>query len=319
MTTTHPMKRVLITGAEGFCGRYLCRHLLDEYPAAEIYGVDVCESSSILPSGSYAKVDISAPNAIDKIIAQFQPDTIFHLAGTFDQSDLGLLYRINVLGTEELLKAASKNLKKVRVVLASSAAVYGFVKAENNPMDENEKVSPVTHYGVSKSTMEMVGGMYGRKYEGMDVVTARLFNMIGDGLSLNLLPGRLVREIAAASAQGGSKKITVGNTQGVRDFVDVRDAVAALIHIAMCGKSGSVYNVGSGKGTRIRELIDMFIGNISPDIEVVVDKGLYKESDPEMIVADVSKIQAHTGWKPAIRIENSVVDIVRNKNTPCKV
>ena len=104
----------------------------------------------------------------------------------------------------------------------------------------------------------------------------------------------------------GKKKIKVGNINSLRDFLDVRDAVKAYILLAQKGKNNNIYNIGSGIGTKIKDLIELFVRNVNSDIQIISDPELYKKNDPEIIVADISKIQKQTGWKPSIPLESTL-------------
>jgi len=304
--------RVLITGVAGFSGKYLSSYLPKEYPEAEVWGIDICKKPPSLSSINFMKSDITDYDNIKRAIARIQPNTIFHLAGTFDCGNLMSLYQVNVIGTEYLLRAAVHLSKKIRIVLASSAAVYGTVLPEENPVKEEKKVNPVSHYGISKLAMEMIGTMYGQRENNLEVIIARTFNLIGYGLSPLLFPGKLAKEIQELSKSQERKTLKVGNTSTIRDFIDVKDAVKALALLAIHGKKNNAYNIGSGVGNKIKDLIDLFIDNVDHDIDILIDRNLFRKSDPEIVLADISKIKNHTGWKPEIKLDKSVLDIIKH-------
>ena len=303
--------RVLITGVAGFSGKYLSSYLSKEHPAAEVWGIDISEQLPSLSSINFMKSDITDYDNIKKAIARIHPDTIFHLAGTFDCGNLMSLYQVNVIGTEYLFRAAVRLSKKIQIILASSASVYGTVLPEENPVSEEKKVNPVSHYGISKLAMEMIGTMYGQRENNLEVIIARTFNLIGYGLSPILLPGKLAKEIQELSKSQERKTLKVGNISTVRDFIDVRDAVKALALLAIHGKENNSYNIGSGVGNKIKDLINLFIDNVDPNIEILTDRNLFKDSDPDIVLADISKIKSHTGWKPEIKLDKSVLDIIK--------
>lgn len=303
--------QVLITGVAGFSGKYLSSYLPKEYLEAEVWGIDISEQPLALSSINFIKSDITDYDNIKRAVARIQPDTIFHLAGTFDCGNLMSLYQVNVIGTEYLLRAATCLSKKIRIVLASSAAVYGTVLPEENPVKEEKKVNPVSHYGISKLAMEMIGSMYGQRENNLEIIIARTFNLIGYGLSPILLPGKLAKEIQELSKSQERKPLKVGNTNTIRDFIDVRDAVKALALLAIHAKENNAYNIGSGIGNKIKDLINLFIDKVDPGIEVLTDRNLFKKSDPDIVTADISKIKSHTGWKPEIKLDKSVLDIIK--------
>ncbi len=304
--------RVLITGAAGFTGKYLSSYLPEKYPEAEVWGIDISEQPISLSSINFVKSDITDYDNIKRAIVRIQPDIIFHLAGTFDYGNLMSLYRVNVIGTEYLLRATAYLSKKIRIILASSASVYGTVLPEENPVKEENKLNPVSHYGISKLVMEKIGTMYGQRENNLEVIIARTFNLIGYGLSPILLPGKLAKEIQELSKSQERKTLKVGNTNTIRDFIDVRDAVKALALLAIHAKENNAYNIGSGVGNKIKDLINLFIDNVDPNIEILTDQNLFKDSDPDIVLADISKIKNHTGWKPEIRLDKSVLDIIKH-------
>lgn len=304
--------RILVTGVNGFFGRYLSKYLIENYPASEIIGTDLNELQSPLPLKCIIS-DITDYYNVKKMIVKTRPNIIFHLAGTFNQKDLLHLYSVNVIGTENLMKAAISLHNNTRIILSSSAAVYGFVAPKNNPVNENTEVKPVSHYGISKATMEMTGRMYGQDQKNLEIIIARIFNLIGNGISSSLLPGSLTEKIHEALKVKGKKKIKVGNINSFRDFLDVRDAVNAYILLALKGINNNIYNIGSGIGTKIKDIIELFVKNVGSEIQIISDNKLYKKNDPEIITADITKIKNHTGWKPRITLEESVLDIIKHK------
>jgi len=303
--------RALITGVNGFCGKHLSSYLSQKYPEVEIFGIDINEPSTPLPGIQFTKSDITDYESISTTLSQIQPDAVFHLAGTFDYGDLLSLYKINVIGTENVMKAAGCLPKSIRIILASSAAVYGAVLPEDNPIKEEKRSSPVSHYGISKLAMEMIGKMHGKKRENLKIIIARTFNLIGQGLSPLLFPGKLAKQILEASRQRENKTIQVGNINTVRDFIAIKDAVKAFGLLAIKGKENDIYNIGSGKGKKIKDLIDLFIDAVDPGIGVIIDRNLFKEIDPEKSIADITKIKNHTGWEPQTTLKESVLDSIK--------
>jgi len=303
--------RILITGVNGFFGKHLSTYLLENYPSSEITGIDINKSHGPFRF-KFMISDITDYDSIKKTIIKTQPNIVFHLAGTFNQEDLKLLYKTNVIGTENLMKASTFLTEKTRIILSSSAAVYGFVTSENNPIKENTEIRPINHYGISKAAMEMTGYMYGKEQNNIEIITARTFNLVGYGLSPLLLPGKLAKKIKEGAKTPGEKKIRVGNINTIRDFCDIKDAVKAFAFLAFKGKKNNVYNIGSGVGRKIKDFIDTFMMAFDIEGKVIIDRKLFKERDPKKIVADISKIKIHTGWEPKITLEESVLNIIKH-------
>jgi GDP-4-dehydro-6-deoxy-D-mannose reductase len=303
--------KILITGISGFFGKYLCNYLSKEYPELKIYGIDVNKPITIQSNIKFIKSDITDYKDIKSTLNRIHPDIIFHLAGIFNASDLTFLHKVNVIGSENVISVAGNFSKNVCIILASSASVYGSVRRENNPIKEEINLHPTSHYGISKLSMEMIGKMYAKKYENLKIITARTFNLIGHGLSNSLLPGKLAENIFEISRKEGGGDLRVGNINSIRDFIDIKDAVKAFCMLAVSGKKNQAYNVGSGNGEKIKNLIDLFIKAVDSDIEIIKDQSLFKDIDAEISVADITKIREDTGWAPVETLEKSISDIIK--------
>jgi len=165
---------------------------------------------------------------------------------------------------------------------------------------------PVSHYGISKAAMEMIMNLFSPQCPHMDIIVGRLFNLIGQGMSADLLPGRLKKKINQLFGTEQDKTIHMGNLCSYRDFLDVRDAARAFVLLAKKGKKNNAYNVASGRRTQIKELVGFFMNQAKEKIKVVSDDSLFKPIDPPMVIADISKIGRHIGWQPAIDLEKSI-------------
>lgn len=304
-----PSAPILITGVNGFLGRHLLDELVLQGLGGGVIGLDCRAAEKPAPVRTIV-ADIADRAALVDLIKDILPGTVFHLAGTFNDQDLASLYRTNVVGTSNLIQAVSSIPKKVRIVLASSAAVYGRVRPDQNPIAERLPPRPVSHYGISKAAMEMTANIFSRRYPHVDIVTGRLFNLIGRGVSSGLLPGRLKENILRIAKTGQDRTIHLGNLSSYRDFLDVRDAARAFLLLAQRGKRNTVYNVASGKKTRIKTLVSLFLKQAKADIEVVTDAALLKPNDPPMVYANITRMRTRTGWRPAVALERTIRDFL---------
>ena len=302
--------RVIITGGCGFYGKHLVKHIREYYPKTEILIVDISAASNSFSSKELVMCDVLDAKKISKAIVDFMPDIIFHLAGSFLDDNLTLLYQLNVIGTVNVLRAASVISKNIRVILSSSAALYGLVSRKNNPVIEETEVKPINHHGISKAAMEMVSKIY-MNQNNLDIIISRTFNLIGEGISPSLLMGRLLKVFFCNPFQDQERIITVGNTDSIRDFIDVRDAVEALTLLSIKGKRNNIYNIGSGIGTKVGDFINLMVKNYHHNIKIVKDDNLLRRNDPAIIIADIVKIKNCTGWVPSITLEKSVSDSLR--------
>ena len=304
--------KILITGCSGFCGYWLIKHIRERFPSSILFGVDLTPNknvNSILDN--FYSLNLTDFKKTREIIDNIKPEIIFHLAGILDDENIEKIYEVNVGGTANLLEAVQlvKSKHKVKILLISSAAVYGNIDKKKNPIIEDYQICPTSHYGVSKAAVEMIGRLYSRN-PSVEVVISRTFNLLGPGLSENLLPGRVTNEIL--TIKKGMKKniIKVGNINSVRDFLDVRDVVKLYVNLALYGKSNEIYNVGSGKGIKISELIKLFIAESKLKISIISETEIYRNNDIDYSIADITKLSGIIAVKKEISTEQSISNML---------
>ncbi len=260
-------KRVFINGADGFTGRNLVRLL-----AADA-------SLRIFTSGSVSEV---------------RPDEIYHLRGSYT-NQYGTDYASNVLSTKNLLDAIRAVSIKSRVLLIGSSAEYGFPRHPEKGVKENEPLQPVSVYGLMKLFQTELMGVYVRLY-GMDIVAVRPFNLLGRGMSPILFVGKMEQEIAKYK-RGEIEKIVTGDLSVERDYIDVKEAVQYYRRVMEKGKTGEVYNVGSGKAISLALVLKRMLDKEGLSMNIVQES---THTIPGKIVvpkifADVSKIKQLVG------------------------
>lgn len=288
------MKRtVLVTGSTGALGRALINHLR----------MDPEQFNVIAPARTTGDfpLDLLSPNQIAKTIERTKPDLIIHLAATFlDNFDEA--YAVNVVAARSMLQVVEALNLRVRVVLVGSAAEYGSVTSDENPIRESHLLRPVSIYGLTKAWQTELGYLYAGR--GVDVVVARVFNLLGKNLSERLFIGRLHKQIAEIHS-GARTRIEVGPLSAVRDYISIGDAITQLIAIAEIGKAGDVYHVASGIPITMHELLlrELVSHNLQHAI-VVEGAGLTNRRgyDVPAIYADMSKTEALVfNWKTDVK------------------
>lgn len=232
------MSRILVTGAAGALGR------------AVVARLQALRQQEVIVLGSRDKggLDLCDSAALVAFLNANTPDLILHLAARY-QGEFEALYPINV-GVGKTLLDWSVG-RKVRIVLLGSAAEYGAVLPGDNPIAEDRALAPVSLYGLSKAWQSQLMGIYAVR--GVDVVCARVFNLIGPGLSSHLFAGRLDEGIRAILA-GEAEEIWLGDLSASRDYLTTEEAARQLLRIAARGKAGEIYHVASGKPVCMREL-----------------------------------------------------------------
>lgn len=233
--------------------------------------------------------DLSSSTAVNDLIVEVKPDRIYHLAASFS-NQYEIDYRVNVLSTKNILDSILKLNVNCRVLLIGSAAEYGIVPECDNPVKEDHVLAPVSIYGLMKVYQTHLMKYCFSTYK-MDVVMARTFNLLGKGMSNKLFVGRVHEEIEQYK-RGNISKIVLGNLENKRDYVEVGDAMKYYQAIMNHGVSGQVYNVGSGKSIRIRDLLRIILeeNDLSFDVIETRTPDYSNKIDVSDIYADICKV-----------------------------
>lgn len=307
------MSKVLITGISGFAGSYLAQDLLNKgYEISGTYLSD--ESRQTLPgSENYTlhKVDLVDEVSTFDLIQNEKPEYIYHLAAlpvTRDSFNKPRETFINNVSAQiNLLEAVKKTkLTDTKILIVSSAEVYGLVKSENLPIDEETPFNPTNPYSVSKLAQDFLGLQYFLS-DKLRIIRVRPFNHIGPRQAPQFVVSAFAKRIAEIE-KGREKVMKVGNLTSKRDFTDVRDMVKAYSLALEKGKEGDVYNLGSGHSYEISEILKMMINQSSVKIETEADEGLMAPSESPERTCDVTKFRELTGWIPEIPIEITLRD-----------
>jgi GDP-4-dehydro-6-deoxy-D-mannose reductase len=304
------MTRALIIGANGFTGTHLARYL--KRMQLEIHGADIARTEVGRRGRSndidfFYNGDVRDRAFVSEVIRSANPDYLFHLAGKIKSDNLEELLDTNVMGTKNVLDATPG--MTTRILLPGSAAEYGAVAAERQPITETAVLRPVTLYGISKVCQTMIGCCYYHA-RGCQVYVARPFNMIGPGAPEHLVCSSLARQICAIKNGSKAAVLELGDQDGIRDFIDVRDVVRAYWAVVNKGTAGEIYNVCSGKGRSIREMVDAFRSAAGVTFDVREDKSRSRETDVSMSVGSNDKITRDTGWRPEFPLTDSLRSMV---------
>lgn len=301
--------KVLITGVNGFVGDHLTQELLTS--GEDVCGTDLSEKNK---SGRIVvyPVDLLDQPSVKELIEKVRPDRIYHLAG---QSNVGfswknplLTYQVNMMGTLNLLESIRIVRPETRTLIIGSSDQYGIVHPEMCPIPETMELNPKSPYAQSKKIQEELCRFYFGTYN-LNVVMVRAFNHIGPGQN----PGFVIPDFASKIARvelGLQKEITVGNLEAYRDFSDVRDIVHGYRLLMQTGKTGEIYNIGSGRAYKISDVLDILLSYAKKTIRVVKDPNLMRPSDAPLIYGDCSKIKRDTGYKPMYHIEETLKEVL---------
>jgi len=310
------MKKVLITGISGFVGQHVASYLhsLKDFEIVGTYRSQASLDIEAKDRITLKHVDLTDKEQVTSLIESERPDYVYHLAAmaSASKSYSNPLETITNNTTVEFnLLEALKNAKllSTRTLIVSSAEVYGIIKPEDLPINEETKLRPVSPYAVSKITQDFLAYHYFLSYH-LDIVRVRPFNHTGPGQKEGFAISDFAKQIAEIEKGKMEPVITVGNLDVKRDFTDVRDMVKAY-HLALeKGESGEVYNLGSNSSHKIADILQDLLAMCNTKIEVKVDPARFRPVDVPEIVCDSQKFYKLTQWKPEISFETTLHDIL---------
>ncbi len=302
--------RVLITGSGGFVGRHLAA-----YAAAQGADVIGTRRPGISLEGKSVELDLTNVDSLRRAVKEAAPDLIFHLAGESSVAASWLsperTLETNVLGLQRLLEAVLTEKPSARVLVACSSDQYGPVDEEDLPIDESAPFRPTSPYALSKCAQDLIAYQFHYAH-GLHVVRTRNFSQIGPGQDARFAPGRFARETARIEAGLAEPVMKTGNLDAIRDFTDVRDSVRALWLVLDSGRPGEAYNVCSGLGRRVGDIVEHFRLRSRKPFRVETDPALVRPVDVPAAWGDGSKLSRETGWRPEISFERALDDLLED-------
>lgn len=312
--------RLWVTGVAGFAGRHLVRHLA---PSGkwEIHGADRVSLDS-LPDGqdlratlaSYHPLDVTRPDVVESSMRDARPDAVIHLAAQASGAESLQrpveTYRVNALGPLHLLEAARGVAPDATILLVGSADVYGS-GVQGEKIREDAPVRPRNPYAVSKAALDQIGEVYAKTY-GLRVIRTRTFTHTGPGQRPQFALAGFAEQLARIDAGLAPPEIRVGNLDPVREYGDVRDVVRAYDLLTTKGEPGEAYNVCTGRGFVLRELLDRLREISGVRAAVTTDPSRLRRQETEQLVGDPAKISGRTGWAPERTIEQTLSDLYKD-------
>lgn len=307
------MKKVLITGATGFVGKHLIESLLKQ-PDTEVVGTYRSEPGPMPEGVKLEKVDLHDQEATDKLIQTHQPTDVYHLAGLPSAAESfktpAETITNNIVAEISVLEALRKHeLIETKVLVVSTAEVYGFISSDDLPVDEETALRPVNPYAVSKIAQDYLGLQYRLSYR-MNIVRVRPFNHIGPGQKDSFVISSFAKQIAEIERGKSDPVLHVGNLEAKRDFTDVRDMVKAYQLAIDKGEKGDVYNIGSGVSRKIADMLNTMLTFSTTKVEIKPDPDRFRPIDVPEIVCDPKKFQQLTGWQPEVPFNQTLQDIL---------
>jgi GDP-4-dehydro-6-deoxy-D-mannose reductase len=309
--------RALITGISGFAGSHLAEYLLARGDV-EVSGLvrDPARPAHAGPFAARVRLlqgDLRDAASLEKAVGEARPDVVYHLGGqafvpqSFEDPEGTLLD--NAVGQLHLIQALLARRPLARLLVVGSASMYGQVRREENPVHEGVPLRPVDPYGVSKAAQDLLAFQYGVTHD-LQAVRVRPFNHTGPRQSDAFAPSWFARQVAAIEAGTAPPELEVGNLDSVRDYTDVRDMVRAYHLAATQGEVGEAYNLGSGTGHRLGDVLQTLVGLSRVPCAVRQDASRLRPLDVPLLLCDASRFRRRAAWEPEIDLQQTLRDLL---------
>jgi GDP-4-dehydro-6-deoxy-D-mannose reductase len=291
---------LFLTGITGFVGQRLARDQVARGERAS--GIHVNGHGPPAVAEAW-EVDLGDRDGLARALDRARPDVVVHLGGLSHVGDswrrIADYFRVNVLGTENLLAAAAA--RDLPVVFASSAEVYGAVDEAEQPIAEGRQPAPASPYALTKAAAERAALAAG-------AVVVRSFNLLGAGQAARFALPSFARQLAAVAAGAAPPVLRVGNLSARRDFLHVADGAAAYRLLAERGVPGTVYNLASGAAVSIRQALDRLMAIAGVAAEVEVDPERVRPVDVPLLAGDAGRLEA-LGWRRERGLDEALAEL----------
>jgi GDP-4-dehydro-6-deoxy-D-mannose reductase len=310
--------KALITGITGFAGSHLAEYLLKQ-KNCQVFGIYRWRSrteniEAIKNKITLLECDLRDLASTYEAIKKTKPDMIFHLAA---QSYVPMSWTApsetlttNIISELNIFESVrSLELKDCRIHIAGSSEEYGMVLPSETPIKETNPLRPLSPYGVSKVAQDLLGYQYYKSY-GLKIIRTRGFNHTGPRRGDVFVTSNFSKQIVEIEKGMRKPVIYVGNLEAVRDFSDVRDVVRGYYMTLKDGKPGEVYNICSGKGYKIKEMLNMLLSLADCEIKTIQDPKRLRPSDVELLLGDATKVRKAVGWRCEIPFKKTMQDLL---------
>jgi len=311
--------KILITGVTGFVAAHFLDYLNKTEPGSEVLGI--ARHADDFDSTQYPAlnirlrlIDLLDKEAVKKALSDFEPEYILHLASV---SSVALSWQMPLesfvnntnifLNLVEEVRVAKI---KCRILSVGSSEEYGDVPEHELPLTEAHSLQPVSPYAVARVAQELLSVIYAKGYQ-LDIVISRSFNHIGPGQKDRFVVSSFAKQLVQLAAGNKTeKKILTGNLDIIRDFLDVRDVVKAYYLLLKKGQRGEVYNICSGRGILLKDILVKISQALGIQIIIETNPALIRPNENKKVTGSFKKIQAELGWQPELTLEESIQDLI---------
>jgi len=304
-------KRIFITGASGFLASHLIANLSNQH--VELFGI-----SDLLPEEEvkdkltdFTVLDIREKRRLKEHISKIRPSIVFHLAAltnvAISWQHPALTYEINLGGSSNIIEALSANPDSCKIVLLSTAELYGF---QPDALREDSPLSSRSPYALSKWAMEKLPLLF-LHHPHLTFLTIRAFNFTGPGQSANFVASDFARQIARIELGLAKPEIEVGNLSAERDFSDVRDISRYIWELSMDQRTMSdTINLCSGCAFSIQKILDQLLSYSKQKIQINIDPQRFRPVDNPVMLGDNARLSTVYGLRPQYQIETTLKDLL---------
>ena len=312
------MKKYLITGSSGFVGRSFLEHLNNVHGNTAVVGIDIVEPSIDFKSFTnvdfiFKQIDLRDKDRLCKVIYDFAPDYILHLASyssvTGSWKSPGASFQNNVNTFLNLVEAIRSVGLKCRLISVGTSEEYGKVDIKDLPLSEDHLLNPSSPFGIARFSQELVAKLYAEVY-GLDIIMTRSFNHIGAGMNHENSVASFARQLVEIRQTRLHELLVTGDIGIVRDFIDVRDVTRAYDMLFVNGRKGQIYNVCSGCGISLHNIIQIMCEILGLEITVKENRKLLRPKDNPVIIGNNNKIKTEINWTNEVPIEFSISDLL---------
>lgn len=298
--------KILVTGANGFAACHLLERLLAAGSQHTIYALTRGGSwprgyRHLADAIQGVQADLTEASAVAAMLTAVQPDQIYHLAGFTDPvrslQQPELAWQANLSASRVLYETLAQLDLRPRILHVSSGAVYGDPVDPNQLISESTELRPNNPYAASKAAADLLAFQCFRSW-GLPIIRVRPFNHVGPGLAPRFALANWAAQVAAIEAGRQPPELRVGNLDPERDYLDVRDVVAAYVALMERGMPGEAYNLAMGQWLTMRRWLEELLRLSAVPIQVTVDPSLVRRVETATVRVDISKLKAAVGWQP---------------------
>jgi GDP-4-dehydro-6-deoxy-D-mannose reductase len=312
------MEKYMVTGFSGFVSKHFLDYLNSREVPCTVAGIDINTPEFDYKNYAHVQCSFHAINLLNReqvnaFIQEYRPDYILHLASyssvaySWQHPVESFTNNTNIF--LNLLEQVRNMNLDCRILSVGSSEEYGNVSEADIPLRETQPLKPISPYAVARVSQEMLSAVYAQGF-GLDVILTRSFNHIGPGQKDIFVISSFVKRMLEIKRSNLPAQLHTGDLTIVRDFLDVRDVVRAYYMLLKNGDKGEIYNICSGKGIALEQIINKLSDMISLQVVTVQDPALVRPNDNRIIVGDNSKLKARIAWETEYSLDRSLQDII---------